>query len=463
MPRLGDLLIQAGRVSQTQVEDAARSQVAYGGRLGTNLVELGYLELDELAAFLGRQHRLPAAERGHFEQADAALQALLPAGLAGRHHVVPIARLAADASRIAVAALGPLSPAAVAELAAALDAEPADLVFAVAPELRILYNLEKVYDLRRPTRFLRSKRGGTQEIPITPEGDDAASDDELSIPVTVDAEVTPTRATGTGAGPTGSSSGGSGYAVAGAGEHADAVLEISPDAGLEPGDERDERERRRFVRTIADTDPPATHAIASGAASEPASEITNESQSLGRISLRKVALAAAVEGGQAPGETTAEQVRAIRRCRDRDRIGTLAVECLARQCDGAIDAAVLFIARGPIAVVWKGFARRSDIAFDQLAVPLDQPSIVARDPGPVVRRLAVATDAVTALDRKLVDALAVETPTWCVAAPIAIRDQLIGFAYAQGRGDQDTAEALLFDVADATRSALTSLLRAAQR
>ena len=109
MPRLGDLLVQAGVVTPDEVEDAARAQVAYGGRIGTNLVELDYLEIDELAAALGRQHRLPPATRPHFEKADAALQALLPADIAARYGVVPLKRMIA-ARRIAIASLGPLSP-----------------------------------------------------------------------------------------------------------------------------------------------------------------------------------------------------------------------------------------------------------------------------------------------------------------------------------------------------------------
>src|SRR5688572_26495244 len=90
MARLGDLLVQAGRASQAQVEEAARAQVAYGGRIGTCLVELDHVEIDELAAFLGRQHKLPPAQRRHFERADKDLQALLPAALAMRRKVVPI-------------------------------------------------------------------------------------------------------------------------------------------------------------------------------------------------------------------------------------------------------------------------------------------------------------------------------------------------------------------------------------
>src|ERR1043165_265155 len=61
MPRLGEHLVAAGLTTADQVERALRAQVLWGGRLGTNLVELHFLELDPLSTTLGRQHRLPAA------------------------------------------------------------------------------------------------------------------------------------------------------------------------------------------------------------------------------------------------------------------------------------------------------------------------------------------------------------------------------------------------------------------
>src|ERR1044071_6503547 len=90
MPRLGELLVAAGLLAIEQVEQALRAQVQWGGRLGTNLVELHYLELDPLSKALGRQHRLPAALARHFEKADAELQRRLPGELARRVSWIPL-------------------------------------------------------------------------------------------------------------------------------------------------------------------------------------------------------------------------------------------------------------------------------------------------------------------------------------------------------------------------------------
>jgi hypothetical protein len=47
-------------------------------RLGTNLIELGYLDLDALSTALGRQHRMPAALARHFDKSDPELQGSSP-------------------------------------------------------------------------------------------------------------------------------------------------------------------------------------------------------------------------------------------------------------------------------------------------------------------------------------------------------------------------------------------------
>src|SRR5215470_8078287 len=156
MPRLGELLVAAGLLAVEQVEQALRAQVLWGGRLGTNLVELHYLELDPLSKALGRQHRLPAALARHFEKADPALQRLLPAELAERFSCIPLLRMGPE-GHVVVASLAPLAPRPIAVIAEALAIETARLVPAIAAELRIRYQLERVYRIRRAARFLRAR------------------------------------------------------------------------------------------------------------------------------------------------------------------------------------------------------------------------------------------------------------------------------------------------------------------
>jgi CO/xanthine dehydrogenase FAD-binding subunit len=63
MPRLGELLVAAGLLAVEQVEQALRAQVLWGGRLGTNLIELGFVDVEALTGALGELYRLPMDDR----------------------------------------------------------------------------------------------------------------------------------------------------------------------------------------------------------------------------------------------------------------------------------------------------------------------------------------------------------------------------------------------------------------
>ena len=51
--RLGELLVAAKLVSETDVDTALERQLAHGGRLGDNLIALGVLDSKQLDGFLG--------------------------------------------------------------------------------------------------------------------------------------------------------------------------------------------------------------------------------------------------------------------------------------------------------------------------------------------------------------------------------------------------------------------------
>ena len=151
--KLGTLLIRDGVINLDQLEAALRQQVLFGGKLGTNLVELGHISLDTLAMYLGRTLGFPAATRTQFEGADPEVRAHVPAELAERHLAFPLELQRDDGHPIlAVAMADPHDQAALATLgeAAGMPIRPH-----IAPELRILFYLERHYGLRRKLRFVR--------------------------------------------------------------------------------------------------------------------------------------------------------------------------------------------------------------------------------------------------------------------------------------------------------------------
>ncbi len=180
MARLGKVLLGLKLITPGQLKQGVAAQILYGGRLGTNLVELGFLEIDALANALARRRGMPAALRGHFDLVDPEIQERLPARLADRWKVVPLGRLAHDPSRIAVAAMDPLPADGRATVAGCLDVDPEQLVLALTPELRILYHLERTYGVERGIRFLRIRNPEPAYLPEAPVDDDV-SDVEIQI------------------------------------------------------------------------------------------------------------------------------------------------------------------------------------------------------------------------------------------------------------------------------------------
>ena len=47
--KLGTALVKEGVITPEQLEEALKAQVIFGGKLGTNLIELGYLDAAEKA------------------------------------------------------------------------------------------------------------------------------------------------------------------------------------------------------------------------------------------------------------------------------------------------------------------------------------------------------------------------------------------------------------------------------
>jgi hypothetical protein len=74
----GSFLVGRGVRSPPQLDEALQSHSVYGGRLGTNLVELGYLALDELATHLAAYHEVPMPPIEWLEHPDPKALKLAP-------------------------------------------------------------------------------------------------------------------------------------------------------------------------------------------------------------------------------------------------------------------------------------------------------------------------------------------------------------------------------------------------
>ena len=92
--KLGQLLIASSIISEEQLKQALNVQKKEGGRLGTNLVRLGFITEDRLVAFLSKQYGVPAINLAEYK-VDQAVLKLIPAEMAKKYFIMPVARVGA--------------------------------------------------------------------------------------------------------------------------------------------------------------------------------------------------------------------------------------------------------------------------------------------------------------------------------------------------------------------------------
>jgi hypothetical protein len=155
VPRLGELLVQEGTCDPDAIRGALRNQVIFGGRLGTNLLEMDAIAEDALAAALGRRHRLPALS-GELPLDPKALS-LLRSEVADRHDVVPY--LVAD-RRLAILACDPSNLRMLDEVAFATGKQVHPIV---VPEARLWTLLRHGYGVERQLRGIDVEFGSLKD------------------------------------------------------------------------------------------------------------------------------------------------------------------------------------------------------------------------------------------------------------------------------------------------------------
>ena len=158
--KLGTLLLRNAAIGLSQLESALRNQVLYGGRLGTNLVELGFIDLELLSNYLAELTGFPIATPSVLDDADGELLEKLGPDEAHRLRAIPLHYLPdANPKTIAVGLVDPTDTEALDQLRSRLGAKITPFV---VPELRALYYLEKLFGLPRRARFIRTGRAPSE-------------------------------------------------------------------------------------------------------------------------------------------------------------------------------------------------------------------------------------------------------------------------------------------------------------
>src|SRR3982751_4026967 len=65
--RIGELLLKEKRITPEQLQQALNHQKATGGKLGYNLVKMGFVKDEEITALLSKQYGVPSINLAQFE------------------------------------------------------------------------------------------------------------------------------------------------------------------------------------------------------------------------------------------------------------------------------------------------------------------------------------------------------------------------------------------------------------
>jgi type IV pilus assembly protein PilB len=92
--RIGELLLKEKRITPEQLQEVLTYQKANGGKLGVNLVKLGFVKDEEITALLSKQYGVPSINLSQFE-IDPAVIKLIPPETAQKYQIVPLSRAGA--------------------------------------------------------------------------------------------------------------------------------------------------------------------------------------------------------------------------------------------------------------------------------------------------------------------------------------------------------------------------------
>ncbi len=89
--RIGELLLKEKLISPEQLQQALTQQKANGGKLGYNLVKMGFVKDEQITALLSKQYGVPAINLAQFK-IDLTIVKLVPTETARKYQIIPLSR-----------------------------------------------------------------------------------------------------------------------------------------------------------------------------------------------------------------------------------------------------------------------------------------------------------------------------------------------------------------------------------
>ena len=136
--KLGELLVKESLITPQQLQEALEYQKQHGGKLGYNLVKLGFVKDEEITQLLSRQYGVPSINLTKFE-IDPSVIKLVPAETSQKYQILPLSRAGAN---LTIAMVDPTNVFAMDDIKfmTGYNVEPV-----VASETAIMDSIEKYY------------------------------------------------------------------------------------------------------------------------------------------------------------------------------------------------------------------------------------------------------------------------------------------------------------------------------
>jgi hypothetical protein len=143
--RIGEALVEKGLINSQQLNRALKAQLIFGGHLGTNLIELGFIDEVDFVQVLGDLLHLRHATLDMLQAIPPSVIHSIPRALVEKYQIVPV-KLEGKTLHVAV-----IDPKNVGPLSSRTGYK---IVPCVAPEARVFEALQKYYGIPLRARYI---------------------------------------------------------------------------------------------------------------------------------------------------------------------------------------------------------------------------------------------------------------------------------------------------------------------
>ncbi|MCZ6600480.1 MAG: general secretion pathway protein GspE, partial [Acidobacteria bacterium] len=145
---LGEVLLQAGIIGESQLQEALDAQLVYGGHLGTCLLELGYIDEEQLGQVLAETFGVKYVAPELLRNIPNEIIDFFSRSLVEKYQAIPFGR---TEKGIHVAMINPRNLVALDEISFVSSHRSIPWV---SPELRVLQAMERYYGTTRKLRYV---------------------------------------------------------------------------------------------------------------------------------------------------------------------------------------------------------------------------------------------------------------------------------------------------------------------